>query len=78
MLRSIRTILLTTGDNELPADSRTTKWFRYVDDVYVVSLPGPARLQQSLYHLSSLRPTIKLKMEGEIDNTLPFLHVLVM
>jgi hypothetical protein len=39
---------------------------------------GPARLQQFLHHLNSVRPTIKFTTEIEANDTLLFLNVLVM
>jgi hypothetical protein len=39
---------------------------------------GPARLQQFLHHLNSIRPTIKLTMEVESNDALPLLNILVM
>jgi hypothetical protein len=60
------------------ADHRPAKWIRYVDDTFVVWPYGPARLQQFLRHLNSLRPAMKFTMEVEINNTLPSLDVLAM
>jgi hypothetical protein len=60
------------------ADHKPAKWLRYVDNTFVVWLHGPARLQQFLPHLSSLKPTIKFTMEVEANDTLPFLDILVM
>jgi hypothetical protein len=60
------------------ADYKPTKWFRYVDNTFVVWAHGPAKLQQFLHHLNSVRPTIKFTMEVEANDTLPFLEVLVM
>jgi hypothetical protein len=45
------------------ADHKPTKWLRYVDYPSV-------RLQQFLYHLDTLRPAIKFKMEVEVLNWL--------
>jgi hypothetical protein len=46
---------------------------------FVVWPQGPARLQQQfLHHFNNLRPTIKLTMEVEANNTLLSLDVLVM
>jgi hypothetical protein len=39
---------------------------------------GPAKLQQFLHHINSIRPTIKFSMEFEVNDTLPFLDVLGM
>jgi hypothetical protein len=38
----------------------------------------PARLQQFLYYLNSLRSTIKFTMEIEVSGTVPFLDILIM
>jgi hypothetical protein len=59
------------------ADHKPAEWLRYVDGTSVVWSQEQARLQQFL-HLSSLRHTIKLTMEMEANNTLPFLDIFVM
>jgi hypothetical protein len=60
------------------ADHKPAKWLRYVDDIFMVLPHGPARLQQFLQYLNSLRPTIKFLTEVEDITTLPFLDILVM
>jgi hypothetical protein len=50
---------------------KPAKWLRHVDVTFVVWPQGPAKLQQFLYHLNSLRPTIKFRMEVEPNDTLP-------
>jgi hypothetical protein len=60
------------------ADHKPYKWLRCIDDTFVVSPHGPARLQQFLHHLNSLTPTIKFTTEVEANDTLLFLDVLVM
>jgi hypothetical protein len=60
------------------ADHRPAKWLRYIDSTFVVWPRGPARLQQFLHHLNSLRPTIRFTMKVETNDTFPFLDILVM
>jgi hypothetical protein len=60
------------------ADHNPAKKLRYVDNSFMVWLHGPARLQQFLHHLNSVRPTIKFTTENEANGTLSFLDVLVM
>ncbi|KFD70130.1 hypothetical protein M514_17732 [Trichuris suis] len=49
---------------------------RYVDDIFAITTVG--KEETFLEHLNSLYPTkIKLTMEKEVDNKLPFLDVLV-
>jgi hypothetical protein len=60
------------------ADYKPSKWLRYVDDTFVVWPHGPAKLQEFLHHLNSVRATIKFTMEVEANNTLQFLDDLVM
>jgi hypothetical protein len=52
-------------------------WLRYVDATFVIWPHGPVRLQEFLYHLNNLTPSIKFTMEIECNNTLPFLDVLI-
>jgi hypothetical protein len=59
-------------------DHKPAKWLRYVHDTFVVWPHGPARLQQFLHHLNSLTPIIKFTMEVGINDTVPFLDVMVM
>jgi hypothetical protein len=59
-------------------EHKPAKWLRYVEDTSMVCQQGPARLQQFLHHINSLGPTIKFTMEVEVNNTLPFLDILVM
>jgi hypothetical protein len=37
---------------------KAAKWLRYADDTFVIRPHEPARLQQFLDHLNSIRPTI--------------------
>jgi hypothetical protein len=65
---------------ELALDSSTYKpscWFRYVDDTFVIWPHGLNTLQDFLLHLNSIRPSIKFTMEIEVNNSIPFLDVLV-
>jgi hypothetical protein len=55
------------------ADHKPAKWFRYSDDTFVVWSHKPARLQQLFYHLRSVRPTIKFKMEVNANDNILFL-----
>jgi hypothetical protein len=60
------------------ADHKHAKWIRYIADTFVVWSHGPARLQQFLHQLNSVRPTIKFTIEVEANDTLLFLDVVVM
>jgi hypothetical protein len=60
------------------ADHNPAKWLKYVDNSFMVLPHGPARLQQFLHHLNSVRPTIKFTTEIEANDNLLFLNVLVM
>jgi hypothetical protein len=51
---------------------KPAKWLRYVDDTSVVWPQEPGWLQKFHHYLNSLRPTIKLSIEVENNNTLPF------
>jgi hypothetical protein len=44
------------------ADHKPAKWFRYVDDTFVVCLHVLARLQKFLHRPNSLGPTMKFRM----------------
>jgi hypothetical protein len=59
-------------------DHKPAEWLRYVDDTFVVWPYEPARLQQFLHHLNSVRLINKFTMEIEANDTLPFLDVLIM
>jgi hypothetical protein len=60
------------------ANYKPAKWFRYVDDTFMIWPHGPPKLQQFLDQINNVRPTIKFTIEVEANNTLPFLDVLVM
>jgi hypothetical protein len=59
------------------ADHKPVKWLRYVDEIFVVWSHGPAKLQQFLHHLNSIRPAKKFTMKVAGNITHPFLEVLV-
>jgi hypothetical protein len=59
------------------ADHKRAKWLRYFYDTSMVWPHGPARLQQLLRRLSSLRSAIKFTMEVEANYILPLLDILV-
>jgi hypothetical protein len=65
-------IALDTGNH------KAAKWLRYFEDTFVVWPHGPARLQLCFQHLSSVRPTVKLTIEVEVNYTLSFSDILVM
>jgi hypothetical protein len=71
-MEHLEEIALDTSDHIL------AKWFRYIDSTFVFFSQGPVRLEKFLYHLSGLRPTIKFSMGVEVNNTLPFLDIVVM
>jgi hypothetical protein len=54
---------------------KPAKWLRYIDDTFVIR---PAKLEQCLHHLNSVKPTIKFTMQVNANDTLPFMDVLVM
>jgi hypothetical protein len=60
------------------ADHKPAKWLRYIDNTSMVSPHEPARQQQFLHHLNSIRPTIKFTMQVEANDTLPYLDAFVM
>jgi hypothetical protein len=64
--------------SEETADHKPTKWLKHADNTLMVCPRGPARLQQFLHHLNSVRPTIKFTTEVEANDTLLFLNILVL
>ncbi|XP_054260153.1 uncharacterized protein LOC128984810 [Macrosteles quadrilineatus] len=52
-------------------------WWRYVDDTFVVFPHGDDKLNEFLEHLNRVSSSIKLTMEVESQNKLPFLDVCV-
>jgi hypothetical protein len=59
------------------AAKKPTRWYRYVDDTFVVWPHGRDELQRFLKHLNSIHQNIAFTMEVEQQGTLPFLDVLV-
>jgi hypothetical protein len=60
------------------ADYKPDKWLRDVDETFVIWPNGPAKLQEFLHHINSIRPTIKFTIEAASNNTLAFLDILIM
>jgi hypothetical protein len=56
---------------------KSTHWYRYVDDTFVVWRHGKEELHDFLNHLNNIHPNIKFTMEVEQSQLLPFLDVLV-
>jgi hypothetical protein len=54
-----------------------TRWYRYVDDTFVVWPHGKDELQEFLKHLNNIHPNIKFTIGMEQNKTLPFLDVMV-
>jgi hypothetical protein len=71
----LRTIYLPVFNDT--ADHNPANWLRLDDDMFMPWPHGPARLQQFIWHLNSLRPTTKFSMEVKDNNTLLFLAILV-
>ncbi|XP_069999233.1 uncharacterized protein, partial [Penaeus vannamei] len=62
----------------LPSISpRPSMWLRYVDDVFALWPHEPALFPDFLSQLNSLSPSIRFKVEWEVDDKLPFLDTLV-
>jgi hypothetical protein len=59
------------------AKKKPARWFRYVDDTFVVWTHGKDELQEFLKHPNNIHPNIMFTMEVEQNKTLPFLDVLV-
>jgi hypothetical protein len=59
------------------ADNKPAKWFKYVNNTFVVWPYGPGRLQRFLHHLNSIRPTIRFTMEVEANDTPLFFDILI-
>ena len=51
-------------------------WLRYVDDVFVI-LPNTINIDQLVQQINTLHPSIQFTLELEINNSLPFLDILV-
>jgi hypothetical protein len=56
---------------------KSTWWYRYVDDTFVVWPHGKKELYDFLQHLNNIHPNIKFTTEVEQDGSLAFLDVLV-
>ena len=52
------------------------KWFRYVDDI-IVLWPLDRDVLHFLNNLNSLVPSIKFKIEQEVEHSLPFLDTVI-
>ena len=52
-------------------------WVRYVDDTFIIWPHGPDGLRSFHQHLNQQHPSIQFTVEGEKDDRLPFLDVLV-
>lgn len=59
-------------------NQKPSKWFRYVDDTFVIWPHGKPNLDVFLQQLNSQHPNIRFTMEIENDGKLPFLDVMVM
>jgi hypothetical protein len=60
------------------AGHKPTTWPRYLKNSFVVWPHGPARLQQFLHELSSVRPTIEFTLDAEANDTLLLLSILIL
>jgi hypothetical protein len=58
------------------AQHKPSLWLLYVDDTFLVWPHGSERLQDSLSHLSSLRPSIQFAMDTKSDSAIALLDVL--
>jgi hypothetical protein len=56
---------------------KPARWYRYVNDIFVVWSHGKDDLQDFLQHLNNTHKSNEFTMEIEQGRTLPFLHVLV-
>jgi hypothetical protein len=54
------------------AEKKPARWFRYVDDTFVVWTHGKDELQEFLKHLNNIHLNIMFTMEVEQNKTLPF------
>ncbi|MEL7523226.1 MAG: GIY-YIG nuclease family protein, partial [Cyanobacteria bacterium J06553_1] len=50
-------------------------WYRYVDDIFSVWPNALSGFDDFLHSLNNLVPSIKFKVEWEVDNKLPFLDI---
>ena len=56
---------------------KPTKWKRYVDDTNVIWPHGEIELGKFLTHINIISPNIKFTMELEVNESIPFLDVLL-
>jgi hypothetical protein len=61
----------------LSAPYKPRLWLRYVDDTFVIWPHDQPKLDSWLESLNNISPSIRLTMEKEINNKLPFLDVCV-
>jgi hypothetical protein len=59
------------------ATRNPTRWYRYVDDTFVVWPHVKNELHGFLRHLNNIHPNMKFTMEVEQNGSLPFLDVLM-
>jgi hypothetical protein len=59
------------------ATRKPRRWYRYVDDTFIVWPHGKNELHGFLQHLNNIHPNIKFTMAVEKNGSLPFLDVLV-
>ena len=57
------------------ATHKSVRWFRYVDDTFVIWPPGQEKLTEFLNHLNGLHNKIQFTMETEEEGHLPFLVI---
>jgi hypothetical protein len=57
------------------APLKPRRWFRYVDDTFVIWPHGPDKLKDFLHHLNSIHQSIHITMESESEGYLPFLDL---
>lgn len=56
---------------------KTSCFYHYMDDTFVIWPHGSAKLDDFLVHLNSIHPNIKFMMKIEKMGGLPFLNVFV-
>ena len=61
----------------LSAPHKPRLWLRYVDDTFVIWPHDESKLDSWLESLNNISPSIRLTMEKEVNNKLPFLDVCV-
>ena len=55
----------------------TLYWFRYVDDIFILSDASPHSIQTILDRMTNLIPQITFTLLPETDNQLAFLDILI-